>query len=176
MPITVIFVALTMLATSQFSRADDGPFASAREGKFMCYAPNSELKTCASLSRLEWDTKGNVWEDGELAISANPLVTVKTKVKAAIEGSTLCETVGEATSQGPIFLVDGKPASEEEHRTYSEAYGARFKPLDGMRICIDISPYESVFITQVTINGTPYPSATSRLKWVSADEGYVVAR
>ncbi len=40
---------------------------------------------------------------------------------------------------------------------------------------MEISPYESIFIIQVAIDGSPYPSATSRLKWISSNEGYVLA-
>jgi hypothetical protein len=40
---------------------------------------------------------------------------------------------------------------------------------------VEISPYESIFIIQVAIDGSPYPSATTRLKWISSNEGYVLA-
>ena len=172
---TPILLVLTILTTSHYAHANDDPFASARKGMLMCYAPDSDMKTCAALSRFEWDAEGNVWEDGELPISANPRVTVKTKVKASIEGSTLCEIVDDATPHAPIFLANGKLVSEEDYKQYIEAYQSRFSQLYGKRVCIDISPYESVFITQVSVDGTPYPSATSRMRWVSADEGYVLA-
>ena len=170
-----IFLALATLTASHCAYAEDDPFASAKKGMLMCYAPDSNMKTCTSFSRLEWDAEGNVWEDGELPISASPRVTVKTKVKASIDGSALCEIVGDATLHAPIFLVDGKPVSEEDYKQYIEVYESRFSQLHGKRVCIDISPYESVFITQVLVDGTPYPSATYRLKWVSPDEGYVLA-
>ena len=175
MRISAILVPLLILCISQFVHANEDLLAPAKEGKLWCYEPDSENKTCSSFSRFEWDGAGNIWEEDELAISANPLVTMKVRDSTTIEGNSICQVAKEDTFQKAVFLVDGNPAPADQDRTYRETYGTYFAPFYGKKLCLDISPYENVFITQVTIDGTPYPSATSRLKWISADEDYVLA-
>jgi hypothetical protein len=175
MRIWTILATSFFMTISQFALANEEPLAPAKAGKLWCYEPNPENKTCRSFSRFEWDGAGNIWEEDEIAFSANPLVTMKVRDTATIECVSICQIMREETFQTAVFMVDGKPASANLDTTYRKTYGARFAPLYGKKFCLDISPYGNVFITQVTIDGTPYPSATSRLKWISVDEGYELA-
>jgi hypothetical protein len=175
MRISAFLAALLGLTISQFAHANENPLTPAKAGKLWCYEPDSENKTCRSFSRFEWDGAGNIWEEDEIAYSANPLLTMKVRDTATIEGVSICQIMREETFQTAVFMVDGKPASADQDMTYRKTYGAHFAPLYGKKFCLDISPYGSLFITQVTIDGTPYPSATSRLKWISVDEGYELA-
>jgi hypothetical protein len=175
MRISAILATLFVMTISQFAHANENPLAPAKAGKLWCYEPDSENKTCRAFSRFEWDEAGNIWEEDEMAYSAHPLVTMRVRDSTTIEGTSICQVAKEETFQKAVFLVDGTPAPADQDRIYRETYGARFAPFYGKKFCLDISPYESVFITQVTLDGTPYPSATSRLKWISADEGYVLA-
>ena len=175
MRITVFLAAFAVATISQLAHASEDPLAPAKEGKLWCYEPNSENKTCSSFSRFEWDAAGAIWEEDEIAFSANPLVAMKVRATSTLEGVAICQVIAEETFQNAVFMVDGKPATADEDMAYREKYGSRFAPFYGKKFCLEISPYESIFITQVAIDGTPYPSATSRLKWISPDEGYVLA-
>lgn len=175
MRITAFLAALAVTATSQLAYANENPLAPAKAGKLWCYEPDSENKTCHAFSRFEWEAAGTVWEEDEIALSANPLVVMKIRGATTLEGVAICQVMAEESFQKAVFMVEGKPATAEEDMTYRENYGSRFAPFYGKKFCLEISPYESIFITQVAIDGTPYPSATSRLKWISADEGYVLA-
>ena len=175
MRITVILAAFAIATISQHAHANEDPLAPAKAGKMWCYEPDSENKTCRSFSRFEWDAAGTIWEEDELAFSANPLVTMKVRDFTNVEGIAICQVAKKETFQKAVFMVDGKPATAEEDMTYRERYGNHFASLYGKKFCVEISPYENIFITQVTIDGTPYPSATSRLKWISPDEGYSLA-
>jgi hypothetical protein len=42
----------------------------------------------------------------------------------------------------------------------------------GKTFCKDFSPYESVFIVQISIDGQELPSSTNRMKWVDPNDGY----
>jgi hypothetical protein len=55
-------------------------------------------------------------------------------------------------------------------------YRSTFKTFYGKKFCITLSPYNSIFITEVSMDGTPYPSAASRLKWVSPGDGYALEK
>ncbi len=175
MRITAFFAALAVMAISQLAYANEDPLAPAKAGKLWCYEPDSENKTCSSFSRFEWDPAGTIWEEDEIAISANPSVAMKVRAQSTLEGVAICQVIAEATFQKATFVVDGKPATADEDLAYRVQYGSRFAPFYGKKFCLEVSPYESIFITQVAIDGTPYPSATSRLKWISPDEGYVLA-
>ncbi len=175
MRITAFLATFAIAAISQVAYANEDPLAPAKTGKVWCYEPNSENKTCNSFSRFEWDSAGTIWEEDEIAFSADPLVSMKVKATTTLEGSSICQVIAEETFQKAVFMVDGKPATADEDMVYREQYGSRFTSFYGKKFCVEISPYESIFITQVAIDGTPYPSATSRLKWISADEGYVLA-
>lgn len=175
MRISAFLAALLGLTIAQFAHANENPLAPAKAGKLWCYEPDSENKTCRSFSRFEWDGAGSIWEEDEIAFSANPLLIMKVRGPTTIEGVSICQIIREETFQKAVFMVDGKPASADQDMTYRETYGARFAPLYGKKFCLDISPYGNVFITQVAIDGTPYPSATSRLKWISPDEDYVLS-
>ena len=100
---------------------------------------------------------------------------MKVRGATTLEGISICQVIAEEAFQKAVFMVDGKPATADEDMAFREQYGRRYAPFYGKKFCLEISPYESIFITQVAINGTPYPSATSRLKWISPDEGYVLA-
>ena len=52
---------------------------------------------------------------------------------------------------------------------------AAYASFYGKKFCMEISPYESIFITQVAIDGTPYPSANDPHEMDFPDEGYVLA-
>jgi hypothetical protein len=175
MRITAFLAAFVVATISQPAHANEDPLAPAKAGKLWCYEPNSENKTCSSFSRFEWDAAGTIWEEDEIALSAIPLVSMKVKATTTLEGVSICQAVAEETFQKAVFMVNGKPATADEDMTYREQYGSRFASFYGKKFCVEISPYESIFITQVAIDGTPYPSATSRLKWISADDGYVLA-
>jgi hypothetical protein len=175
MRITVFLAAFAIAAISQSAHANENPLAPAKAGKLWCYEPNSENKTCSSFSRFEWDAAGTIWEEDEIALSANPLVSMKVRATTTLEGVSICQVIAEETFQKAVFMVDGKPATADEDMVYREQYGSRFASFYGKKFCVEISPYESIFITQVAIDGTPYPSATSRLKWISPNEGYVLA-
>ena len=175
MRITAFLTAFAIAAISQVAYANEDPLAPAKAGKLWCYEPDSENKTCSSFSRFEWDAAGTIWEEDEIAFSANPLVAMKVRATTTLEGLAICQVIAEETFRKAVFMVDGKPATAEEDVAFREQYGRRYAPFYGKKFCLEISPYESIFITQVAIDGTPYPSATSRLKWISADEGYVLA-
>jgi hypothetical protein len=175
MRITAFLAAFAIAAISQLVHANEDPLAPAKAGKLWCYEPDSENRTCRSFSRFEWDAAGSIWEEDELTLSANPLVTMKVRAISTHEGVAICQVIVEETFQKAMFMVDGKPATADEDMAFREQYGSRYAPFYGKKFCLEISPYESIFITQVAIDGTPYPSATSRLKWISPDEGYVLA-
>ena len=175
MRITAFLAGFAIAVFSQLAHASEDPLAPAKEGKLWCYEPDSESKTCSSFSRFEWDAAGTIWEEDEIAFSANPLVAMKVRATTTLEGIAICQVIAEETFQKAVFMVDGKPATADEDMTYREQYGSRFASFYGKKFCVEISPYESIFITQVAIDGMPYPSATSRLKWISSHEGYVLA-
>ena len=174
MRITVFLAAFAIAAISQAAHANEDPLAPAKAGKLWCYEPNSENKTCSSFSRFEWDAAGTIWEEDEIAFSANPLVSMKVRATTALEGVSICQVIAEETFRKAVFMVNGKIATADEDMAYREQYGSRFASFYGKKFCVEISPYESIFITQIAIDGTPYPSATSRLKWISPDECYVL--
>jgi hypothetical protein len=175
MRVTALLAAFAIAAIPQLALANEDPLAPAKAGKIWCYEPDSENKTCRSFSRFEWDAAGTIWEEDELTLSANPLVTMKVRAISTHEGVAICQVIAEESFQKAVFMVDGKPATADEAMAYREQYGSRYAPFYGKKFCLEISPYESIFITQVAIDGTPYPSATSRLKWISPDEGYGLA-
>jgi hypothetical protein len=175
MRIPVILSAIATLSLAPAALADDDPYAPAKAGKLGCFAPDSEKKTCVDISTYSFGDNGNVTMEGESAISENPLITVRSKSMATKEGSNLCFVVPEGYGEGHIFLKDGKPMSVQESNSYRENEASRYAQLVNRKICLDISPYGSVFIAQISIDGTPLPAATNRMKWISADEGYVLA-
>ena len=81
---------------------------------------------------------------------------MKVRAISALEGVAICQVIAEETFQTAVFMVDGKPATADEDMAF-EQYGSRYSPFYGKKFCLEISPYESIFITQVAIDGTPYP-------------------
>jgi hypothetical protein len=118
MRITAFLTAFTIGAISQLAHANEDPLAPAKEGKLWCYEPNSENRTCGSFSRFEWDAAGNIWEEDEIAFSANPLVSMKVRATTTLEGISICQVLAEETFQNAIFMVDGKTATADEDMAY----------------------------------------------------------
>jgi hypothetical protein len=98
---TAFLAAFAIAALSQVAHANEDPLAPAKGGKLWCYEPNSETKTCSSFSRFEWDAAGTIWEEDELAFSADPLVTMKVRDFTNIEGTAICQVAKEETFKRP---------------------------------------------------------------------------
>lgn len=175
MRIPAILATLMVLTTTQFARADDDVLAPAREGKIGCYSPDSEKKTCAATLRFEWDQNGNIIEVDEGPVSANPLIIEQVKDFATIEGGAICQIGTEGTFRTMTYYKNGVQLTGQDAEAFLQARNAIYVSFVGKKVCMDISPYDSVFITQITIDGSPKPSLTNRMKWISPDEGYVLA-
>jgi hypothetical protein len=171
----LLFLAVTMLTMSHSARADDDPFAPAKTGKLECFAPNSENKTCLDMTRYTWEANGQILEEDEYAISANPLITAKSRDHVEIAHGEACQVVSEQKILGANYFRDRARVSESDEAQFRQRDLRQMSSFVGKRLCMSLSPYESLFIAEYSIDGIPRPSATNRLKWISPDEGYVLA-
>ena len=171
----LLFLAVTMLAISHSAWADDDPFAPAKAGKLECFAPNSEKKTCLDMTRYTWEANGQILEEDEYAISTNPLITAKNKDYVEIANGEACQVVSAPKILGANYFRDGVRVLESEEAQFRQRDLRQMSSLVGKRLCMSLSPYEGLFIAEYSIDGIPRPSATNRLKWISPDEGYVLA-
>lgn len=164
-----------IIFNNQAVQASDDPFADAKAGKIECFSPNTEKKTCFDFSHYTWQADGTVIIEDEVALSANPLISVKTKSVSTVEKSSVCTKVLANSQEYNTFFKDGKPMSTEESAPLQQNLISNRSRFIGRTVCMDISPYESVYIAEFTIDGTPLPTATNRMKWIGTDEGYTLA-
>ena len=171
----LILAALAIVISPQFARADDDPFAPAKAGKLECFAPNSEKKTCLDMSRYTWDANDQILEEDEFAVSANPLITARSKDFVIINRGEACQVVSKDKVLEATFFRGGVQVSDSEQTQFRGRQLQQLSSIVGKKVCMSLSPYGSVFIAEYSIDGNPLPSATNRLKWISPDEGYVLA-
>ena len=172
---TLIFLALGMLTLAQSAQADDDPFAAAKAGKLECFAPDTVKKTCLDMTRYTWEGNGQILEEDEYAISANPLITAKSKDYVAIANGEACQVVSAPKILGANYFRDGVRVSKSDEAQFRQRDFQQMRSLIGKKFCMRLSPYESAFIAEYSVDGIPRPSATNRVKWISPDEGYVLA-
>jgi hypothetical protein len=111
-----------------------------------------------------------------IAMAANPQIVMKVRDKATLEKGDICQVLRAETFEQARYFVNEKPATAAESAGFMLTYGSTFKTFYGKKFCITLSPYNSIFITEVSMDGTPYPSAASRLKWVSPGDGYALEK
>jgi hypothetical protein len=171
----LILTVLAMIVSSQFARADDDPFAPAKVGKLECFAPDSEKKTCLDMTRYTWEANNQILEEDEFAFSANPLITARSKDFVVINRCEACQVVSKDKVLEATFFRDGVQVSDSEQTQFRERHLQQLNSIVGKKVCMSLSPYGGVFIAEYSIDGNPLPAATNRLKWISPDEGYVLA-
>ena len=171
----LLIAASIIAAQSHVVLADDDPFGLAKSGKLECFAPDTDKKTCLDISHYTWQPDGTVLMEDEMAVSTHPLISMMVKSLGTVEGSSACVTVAGYSLKNVTFFKEGMPMSEEESVNYLQTANSKNAKLLGKKVCMDISPIGSLFITQFTVDDTPLPAATNRLKWIGADEGYVLA-
>lgn len=171
----MLILAMIGLLPSSIAFANEDPFAPAKAGKIECLAPDSEKKTCAVMTRYEWDGNGNVFGEDELLLAANPPTSIRGRDLVTINGSEVCGVVNKASRENVTYLRNGVPLPEGEQAEMLLADSQKYSEYVGKTFCKDFSPYESVFIVQISIDGQELPSATTRMKWVSRDDGYSLA-
>jgi hypothetical protein len=171
----LLLVALAMLTNLHAARADDGPLTPARDGKIECFSPSSEHKTCVAITRYTWISNGDIIAESDFALNANPLISLKMTSEAFLEEGDLCGVLQQQSVDGMTFFKNGVLMNEDEAADFRGPMTSRFATIIGRRVCEDHAPYGSLIVTQYTIDGSPKPELTSRLKWISPDEGYVLA-
>lgn len=169
---TVLFLGIIGLATSSIALANEDPFAPAKSGKIECLAPDSDRKTCVVMTRYEWDGNGNVFGEDEMLMSGDPPTSVRGRDLVTINGTEVCGVVNKASPDNVTYLRDGVPLPDNEQAKLLEADSQKYSAYVGKTFCKDFSPYESVFIVQISIDGQGYPSSTTRMKWVDPSDGY----
>jgi hypothetical protein len=168
----MLFLAMIELTPPSLALANDDPFAPAKAGKIECLAPDSEKKTCVIMTRYEWDATGNVFGEDEMLMSGNPPTSVRGRDLVTINGTQVCGVVNKASPDNVTYLRDGVPLPDSEQAKLLEADVQKYSAYVGKTFCKDFSPYESVFIVQISIDGQDYPSSTTRMKWVDPNDGY----
>jgi hypothetical protein len=171
----LFFVALAVLTNLHAARAGDGPLTPARDGKIECFSPSSEYKTCVVITRYTWDSSGRILAESDFALNANPLISLKMTSEAFLEEGTLCGVLQQQSLDSMTFFKNGVLMNENEAANFRGPMTSRFANIIGRKICEDHAPYGSLIVTQYTIDGSPKPELTNRLKWISPDEGYVLA-
>ena len=65
-----------------------------------------------------------------------------------------------------------REVSPQEADGYRRSLLADYEPAFGRKLCADISPYGNQYIVQFTVDGNELPSATARLAWIDAKDGF----
>ena len=168
----LVFAALAPGA----AHAGDGPWEPSKLGKVECVVPDFENKTCQSMAIYTWGEDGKVVaRDRGIDPYLLPGVVMTIEMEQHINGDKNCVVLSEAPYRSATFEYNGQPstaAKTEEFRTYLIG---RLSPYFGSTFCADISPYANEYIVQVSINGVPKPTATTRLAWIDPDSGFTLA-
>jgi hypothetical protein len=169
---TTLLLAMIGLLPSPMALANDDPFAPAKAGKIECLAPDSEKKTCVVMTRYEWDANGNIFGEDEMLMPGDPPTSVRGRDLVTVNGTEVCGVVNKASPENVTYLRDGVPLPANEQAKLLEADVLKYSAYVGKTFCKDFSPYESVFIVQISIDGQELPSSTNRMKWVDPKDGY----
>lgn len=152
--------------------AEDPPWIAAAKGKLLCFAPNSEEKTCHEIDLIEKLADGTFRISSEYLASEEPRVVQKWSGSITIEGTKACSDITREVLASARFLEDGVELSATEAQPFLDAHIQKFTPLIDHRFCLDLTGDDPLFIVEFSIDGKALPSATTRMRLVAPEDGY----
>lgn len=169
-----MIAALAFTLNMDAALAEEDHFAPAKAGKIECYGPDFERKTCTVMTRYEWDSSGKVFAIQDGIFSTNPMVAMRSRESVTIKAAETCYDVKKYTREDLTFMEDGVPLPEPRQLELLEKYSRKYTEFVGKTICVEFSPYGSIFITQLTIDGTEFNSGANRMAWISPEDGFTL--
>ena len=143
------------------------PLAPAWAGQVQCYAPDPELKQCASIGGYRREMDGKIMNTAIVAISKSPAITMSTLAEVKIEQGRICSLITPADIEGAAFRVEGASATVDQAAQLKRAMASAMQPLFGRKVCV--SPAGEAWV-----DGTRTPKLDQTVGWVPARAGYAV--
>ena len=168
------FSAILMLSLPGISiaHAEDDPWAPARTGKIECVNPDFASKTCDSMAVYHWNHDGTIISEDTSILIGIPGIVQSSRTEVTLQGSRMCVVPDARRIEATTFQRDGREVSPQEADGYRRSLLAAYEPAFGRKLCVDISPYGNQYIVQITVDGNELPSATARLAWIDAKDGF----
>lgn len=142
-----------------------------------CQLPNTEARTCFSLSKITRSTPSTYRFTIELLLDAAGPVTATMESIDSVQGTYICETMSTAEAARAQFKSDGQPLSAIDAARYRATLRAMIAPVSGHRICTQVVPSEDGSLAVIgTLDGKRIPAGDYEMKWVKPSDGWRVAQ
>ena len=165
-------VLMLSLPGACIAQAEDDPWSPARAGKIECVNPDFARKTCDSMAVYHWNNDGTIISEDTSILIGMPGIVQSGRTEMTQQGSRMCVVLDARQIEATTFQRDGREVSPQEADGYRRSLLADYEPAFGRKLCADISPYGNQYIVQFTVDGNELPSATARLAWIDAKDGF----
>jgi hypothetical protein len=165
-------IALSVLA---FSAASADPLAEARAGKLQCLRPDTARKICAALSGYAFDANGTITSTGDVLLSPQPLLIMRTVSSVTVKGEAVCGVAKKEDLDNASFLLNGAQLPEEQAAGVRAQLLGAVQNLIGKEVCTAYVPDGDKISGKVSIDGKPNPAFDQTFIWVKAGDGYTIA-
>jgi hypothetical protein len=167
-------IAVCALAASAQAASLGAPLQPASEGKLQCYSPNTERRTCRSLSGYELKPDGTIANTASAMMAPEPVVVMTAVTQVTIKNGQVCGAIRAEQIQNASFTIGGAPASAEQTSTIRERVVAAMTSLFGVEICTTYETAAGTMTAEASIGGVRRPEADQTVIWVSPSDGYKV--
>jgi hypothetical protein len=167
-----IAVAAFAIAPPALAATLPSSLAPALEGKLQCAAPNTTAKTCRSLDSYEIGPGGKIVYSETVAVSNNPIVTMRTSSPVLIKSNGLCNTMRPQDIHAARYVVSGRPATNAQKSVIDKKLIELFRNEFGHESCTYFISRGDVLIARLSIYGKP--AVEVPYIWVKPEDGYKV--
>jgi len=168
----MMFAVLVLLAGAPQT---EDVLAPARAGKLQCYQPNVAARTCQSLASYTRNPDGSYRNGATVLISPTAQIVLETSSVVHVVSGAVCGTIArDDVLAGKVFKA-GAPIAPDKMLLESIADGYAAAGLIGPEICTRYIADGAAMKAEISIAGVPQPDFSTRVIWVSPDDGYRVA-
>lgn len=144
------------------------PLAPARAGKLLCQTPKAEGKSCAALSRFEFQPDGKIVRVTDARLTRTPWVYVRLHNPVEIRDGSVCAPF-DGFDKAEVFQ-EGKAADEETTARTRKGLVEIFGWAADKVGCTTYEPREQGLVAQLKIGDDPrHPEP---VQWVDPAEGW----
>ena len=165
-----VFMAAALGASSAANPAN--PIAAAEEGRFQCYRPDVQKKTCQSIASYRRTGPQTYENTALIPLSSN--ATLETHTAVVIKSDAVCGFINGRDVLAGTLRVNGAVVESEKAKPILERVAQAMAAMADKEICTKYQPSGTDFTAKISIQGSYQPDQDQAVKWINPLEGYVV--
>lgn len=150
------------------------PLALAEDGLLQCYRPDVSKKTCRMIASYIKTGPGTYDNKAIVAVSSEGPVSVETHTPVTVRDGAVCGLVRTQEIRAGTLRIADRVVAAPDAQPVLERVVRVVAAWDGQETCTRYEPTGSDFTAKISIEGTYRPDLDTKIKWISAGDGYSV--